>query len=105
MKSMNSSLKLLSLPAALIVLGIAGSAAQDKYPSRTVTIIVPAAPGGGLDTTARQLAQAAELLMGGKFIVENKSGASGTIGIAAVTNAPPDGYTLGFVTNGMLTVA
>jgi tripartite-type tricarboxylate transporter receptor subunit TctC len=78
--------------------------AQEKYPSRPVTIITPAAPGGGLDTTARQLAQAAEKLTGGTFVIENKSGASGTIGVTHVVNARPDGYTLGFVTNGMLTV-
>ena len=95
-----------AVTAALLCLafGTMSAQAEQKYPSRPVTIIVPAAPGGGLDTTARQLALAVEHATGAKFVIENKSGASGTIGVMTVVNAKPDGYTLAFVTNGMLTV-
>jgi tripartite-type tricarboxylate transporter receptor subunit TctC len=90
--------------AALLWLGLCNAVAQ-QYPVQTITLVVPAAPGGGLDTTARQLAKAVEPKLGVNIVVENRSGASGTIGVAAVANAEPTGRTLGFVTNGMITVA
>jgi tripartite-type tricarboxylate transporter receptor subunit TctC len=88
----------------LIGYGTLSTRAQDKYPSRPIVLMVPAAPGGGLDTTARQLARAAERIMDAQFVIENRTGASGTIGITKMVNSPADGYTLAFVTNGMITV-
>ncbi|HET7402579.1 MAG TPA: tripartite tricarboxylate transporter substrate binding protein [Usitatibacter sp.] len=64
------------------------------YPSRPVSMIVPFPPGGSTDMVARVLAQKLHEKLGGTFVVENKAGATGTIGAAYVKNAQPDGYTL-----------
>lgn len=74
------------------------------YPDRTVTIIVPYAPGGATDASARLIAQALQKQSGGTFIVENAPGAGTTIGTAKVARAAPDGYTLlwgGLTSNAM----
>lgn len=82
------------LPAALLWLGLLSNSFAQPYPNRTVTIIVPQAPGGTNDTVARILAQKLTEQMGQSFVVENKPGAGGNIGTQYVTNAPKDGYTL-----------
>lgn len=66
------------------------------WPTRTVTIVVPFPPGGNTDTMARVLAQRLTEELGHTFIVENRMGASGSIGTTAVARAAPDGYTLMF---------
>ncbi|MCO4251199.1 Bug family tripartite tricarboxylate transporter substrate binding protein [Pseudarthrobacter raffinosi] len=73
----------------------------DDFPSKTIEIVVPYAAGGGTDTVARALADAAKEYLPNKpsVIVTNKPGASSTLGIAAVANAKPDGYTLAAVTS------
>ena len=81
----------------------AGTAWPQTYPSKTVRIIVPAATGGP-DVVARLVAAQLTAQTGQSFIVENKPGANGILGIDAVAKAPPDGYTLmvyssGFVIN------
>ena len=68
------------------------SSAQD-YPTRTVTIVVPFAAGGPTDTVARLLAQSMTRSLGHTVIVENVSGAGGTIGVEKVAKSKPDGYT------------
>ena len=68
--------------------------AQDTYPSRPVRIVVAYPPGGAVDTIARKIAQKLSEQMGQQFVVENKPGASGTIGAREVARAEPDGYTL-----------
>jgi tripartite-type tricarboxylate transporter receptor subunit TctC len=81
--------------AALLLAGLAGTAAaQDKYPSKPVTLIVPQAPGGANDAIARIVAQKLTEQTGQQFIVDNKPGAGGNIGTAAAAKAKPDGYTL-----------
>lgn len=70
--------------------------AQDQYPARPVTIIVPWAPGGSTDILARMLADPLRAGFGQPFVVENRSGASGNIGSSAVARATPDGHTLLF---------
>ena len=69
-------------------------AADDDYPSRPVTMVVPVAPGGIVDFTGRLLAEGMTRELGKQFVVENKGGASGNIGIQQVARAEPDGYTL-----------
>ena len=79
---------------------VAGAAlAQDKYPSKPVTIIVPQAPGGANDTIARILAQKLTEQTGQQFIVDNKPGAGGNLGTAAAAKAKNDGYTLVLTVN------
>jgi tripartite-type tricarboxylate transporter receptor subunit TctC len=69
-------------------------AQEAAYPERPITLVVPAAPGGGGDFTARLLADGLAKAMGKSFVVENKAGAGGNIAAAHVANAKPDGYTL-----------
>jgi len=78
----------------LALLGAAPSLAADIYPSRPVRVIVAFAPGGGTDTTARVISQQLSEQLGRSFVVENRAGASGTIGYGLAARAAPDGYTL-----------
>src|SRR3712207_4355728 len=70
------------------------ASAQEAYPSRPVRVVVPWAPGGAVDTVARRVAQKMAEQTGQPFVVENKAGATGTIGAAEAARARPDGYTL-----------
>jgi tripartite-type tricarboxylate transporter receptor subunit TctC len=70
------------------------AAAQDAYPARTITIVVPFAAGGPTDTVARLVGQSMSKTLGQAIIVENVAGAGGTIGVEKVARAKPDGYTL-----------
>jgi tripartite-type tricarboxylate transporter receptor subunit TctC len=82
----------------------AGRGFGNDYPSRQVTLTVPYAAGGTADILARLIAEAFHAKLSQPFIVENKGGASGTIGAAAVARAPNDGYTLLFTAGGPLTI-
>src|SRR3954471_15208666 len=64
------------------------------YPSKVVRAIVPSAPGGSIDIVGRLVAQRFSDTLGQQFIIENRAGAAGTIGVTAVAKAPPDGYML-----------
>src|SRR5262245_39076162 len=87
--------------AALLVVS-APAAAQPAYPSRPVTLMIPFAAGGNNDVSGRILAQKLGELLGQSVVVENRTGAGGAIGAAAVASARPDGYTLGFLSSGPL---
>ena len=76
----------LSVPAVAL--------AQPRFPDRAIRLIVPFAPGGGTDTTARIVAQALSERLGQSVVAENRAGAGGAIGMAAAAQAPADGYTL-----------
>src|SRR5215510_10075220 len=69
-------------------------AGAQAYPSRPVRIIVPLAPGGGLDFNSRLIGEFLSRSVGQQVIVENKPGAGGLIGIEAVAKSQPDGYTI-----------
>lgn len=73
---------------------IAGSASAQTYPDRTITMVVPFAAGGSTDLVARILAQKLTEQMGQSVVVENRGGAGGNIGAAAVAKSPADGYTV-----------
>lgn len=68
--------------------------AQEPWPSRPITMVVPFPPGGQADLAARPIAQALEKLLGRAVVVDNRGGAGGALGNAAVARAAPDGYTL-----------
>jgi len=81
----------------LVLAGLAAHAAEDaaKFPSKTMTLVVPYAPGGSSDTRARMLAAKMQQTLGQTIVVENKAGGGGNIGTAAIAKAAPDGYTFG----------
>lgn len=74
--------------------------AQPAWPARPITLVVPFAAGGNNDVSGRIVARKLAEVIGQPVVVENKTGAGGTIGAAAVATAKPDGYTLGFLSSG-----
>jgi tripartite-type tricarboxylate transporter receptor subunit TctC len=72
----------------------------DAYPTRPITLIVPFPAGGPSDTLARAVAQVMGVHLKQAIVIENVSGASGTVGLVRLAKSPPDGYTLGFGTVG-----
>jgi len=94
------------LASAAAALGLlAGAAmAQEKWPTKPVTIIVPFAAGGNTDVMARIFSEHLSKRLGQQFIVENKAGAGGVIGLNAVAKAAPDGYTVGISTSGGIAI-
>jgi len=82
------------LAALSVVCGVNLAAAQDKYPSRPVKIIVPYAPGGATDIVARILGDQLRQILGQSFVIDNKPGAFGILAIEEMARARPDGYTL-----------
>ena len=75
-------------------LAFAGAAHAQSYPQRPVTLVVPYAPGGATDIIGRVVADELSNAMNARFVVENRAGAGGSVGAAAVARAQPDGYTL-----------
>jgi tripartite-type tricarboxylate transporter receptor subunit TctC len=89
MRSLSTAVLLASVVAALPATALA-----QAYPARPVTLVVPFAPGGGTDITARTIAATLGTRWGQSLIVENRSGAAGILGADVVAKARPDGYTL-----------
>jgi tripartite-type tricarboxylate transporter receptor subunit TctC len=81
--------------AVLAVLQSATSAVAQTYPSRPITMVVPLGVGGSTDVIARIMAEGMRASLGQPIIVENTTGAGGTIGVGRVARAAPDGYTIG----------
>jgi tripartite-type tricarboxylate transporter receptor subunit TctC len=89
----------LKASAATALLGIGGGAiAQEAYPSRTIKFVVPLAPGGGIDFVARAVGDYISKTIGQQVVVENRTGAGGTVGMDSAMRSPPDGYTV-LITN------
>ena len=99
---MKHAAETLALAAALL---LAGPALAQTYPSRPIEMIVPIAPGGGMDVQARLLAELVEPELRQKIVAVNRPGAGGTIGVGLVSKAAPDGYTIGAVWSGPLTAS
>jgi tripartite-type tricarboxylate transporter receptor subunit TctC len=79
---------------AILVAASAWHAAAQNYPSQPIRLISPFPPGGSVDITARLIAEPLAAQLGQRIIVDNRSGASGNIGMEAAARAAPDGYTL-----------
>src|SRR5262245_41787208 len=79
---------------ACALLSFPSSVAAQGYPSKPVTLIVPFAAGGPTDSLARMLAEPIKQSIGQPILVENVTGAGGTIGLARAARAAPDGYTV-----------
>src|SRR4051812_11133210 len=99
-----------AIAAALgaLALGVLSQAqqapAQPAWPSRTVTIVVPFPPGGGVDVLARIAAERLTASLKQPVVVENRSGGGGTVGTRAVAKAAPDGYTLMLAHTGTIAI-
>jgi tripartite-type tricarboxylate transporter receptor subunit TctC len=93
-----------TLLAAALLLSCVTTAWGQAYPSRTVRVIVPYAPGGGADVTTRVYTKAWSEGTGQQFIVDNRAGANGNIGAEIAAKSKPDGYTLLSVANTTVTI-
>lgn len=100
-------MKKLFVPIVSFTLGlmVAGAVQAQAWPSKTVTLVVPFPPGGSTDTIARAIGPKLQETFGQTFIVDNKAGATGTIGAGAVKRAAPDGYTFLVTSLGPLVIA
>jgi putative heme-binding domain-containing protein len=85
---------MMALAAAVAACILTGPASAQDYPSRTVTLVVPYPPGGGVDVLARVVAGKLSGLIGQQVIVDNRVGGSGIVGTRAFIRSAPDGYTL-----------
>jgi tripartite-type tricarboxylate transporter receptor subunit TctC len=93
---MNPSMKIQTVAAALFLGSLAtAQQARAEYPEKPVRIVVNAAPGGAADSTTRVVATELTRRLGQPFIIDNKPGAAGAIGLTEVAKAAPDGYVLG----------
>jgi tripartite-type tricarboxylate transporter receptor subunit TctC len=98
----------LSLAVACATLALASAASAQGYPTRAVTFIVPYGAGGPVDTMARTLSEAMHTSLGQPIVIENVTGANGTIGVGRAVHAAPDGYTVSIgnwpshITNGAI---
>lgn len=88
-----------------ITFGMAGAASADDYPSRSIRLVVPWVVGGSTDVMGRLLAEALSKRLDQTIVVENRPGATGTIGTNTVAKAKPDGYTLLLGTNSTFGIA
>ena len=94
MYTSNRRASLLALAALAAVSMIPPAFAQAGYPNKTIKIIAPVQPGGGVDLVARQIADRLGRALGQSIIVDNQSGGGGVVGSMATAKAAPDGYTL-----------
>src|SRR5688572_32972431 len=82
------------ISSILLALGAQAASAQDKYPSRPIKVLVPYAPGGATDITARIVGDEFQKITGQGFVVLNKPGANGLLAVDELVKSPPDGYTI-----------
>jgi tripartite-type tricarboxylate transporter receptor subunit TctC len=100
-RALQSRRKFMTSVVATIAVAASGAHGEDSHwPDHPVRIIVPYPAGGSTDVLSRILAERMKEMFGQPFVIENRPGAGGNIGIAAVTGSPPDGYTIGAATIG-----
>ena len=87
---------------AVALVAISGAASAQTYPAKPIRLIVPLGAGSPADTASRFIAQELSKALGQPVVVVNKTGAGGTIGTAELARAAPDGYTIGFASQGTL---
>ena len=90
--------------AVAALLAPAEASRAQSYPSRTITVVVPFPPGGGVDALARIVAEKLSVALKATVVVENRTGGGGTVGTRAVTKAEPDGYTLMLAHTGTISI-
>ena len=90
--------------ACCSALAATASAQRPAWPSRTITIVVPFPPGGGVDVLARIAAERLSAALKATVVVENRAGGGGTVGTRAVAKAAPDGYTLMMAHTGTIAI-
>ena len=90
----------LQTTAAVSVIVATGANAQTAWPDHNVRIIVPYPAGGSIDVLARILAERMKEMFGHSFVIDNRPGAGGNLGITSLTGSPPDGYTIAAATIG-----
>jgi tripartite-type tricarboxylate transporter receptor subunit TctC len=83
-----------ALPRAAVAMALYSLALAQDYPTRTITLVVPYPPGGGVDAMARVVAEKLAGELGQQVVVDNRAGGSGLVGTRAFIKSPPDGYTL-----------
>ncbi|HEX9360414.1 MAG TPA: tripartite tricarboxylate transporter substrate binding protein BugD [Bradyrhizobium sp.] len=84
------------LAVLIALMSLGGNALADKFPSHPITIVVPFSAGGPSDAMARILAERMKTTLGEALLVENVTGAGGSIGVGRAVRSPPDGYTISF---------
>ena len=89
---------------ALAIVFAVPARAQDAYPSKTITMIVPFPAGGSTDVIGRLVAEGLRAALGQPVVVDNRAGAGGSLGTAAIAKATPDGYTIGMGTASTLAI-
>lgn len=94
----------LSTAAVMLAALSTAAVAQDKWPSKPVTVIVPFAAGGNTDVMARIFSEHLSKKFGQQFVIENKAGAGGVTGLNAAAKAAPDGYTIAVATSGGIAI-
>src|SRR5690606_34143806 len=98
---MNITISISSVATALLLCMNAHAAdSSAHFPTKPLRMVVPFAPGGGADLTARIISEALAKKLGQPVVVENKAGAGATIGAAYVARSAPDGYTILYTTPG-----
>ena len=100
---MSKTFKLLT--ASALALATSAAFAQQAYPTKSIRLISPFAPGGGADITCRAIAPKLSAALGQQVVVDNRGGAGGVVGVEIAAKSPPDGYTLVLGTIGNIAVA
>jgi len=103
MRTLSAVASAAAIAAAALLAASEASRAQ-SYPTRTITVVVPFPPGGGVDALARIVAEKLSVALKATVVVENRTGGGGTVGTRAVTKAEPDGYTLMLAHTGTISI-